>query len=544
MSIDFVQDGPELSNTFRQDSTLQAFLKWKIPADLQKSIFQDLERMGGLATKEWMAMAKQAEIEMPRLRQFDAWGKRIDQLELSDAWYKLSEVAAKEGIVATAYDRSLGPAARLYQMAKLYLYHPSSAFFSCPLAMTDGAARVLELYGLKNPQLKKAFEHLTSRDPKQFWTSGQWMTEKTGGSDVSDTSTIVKNENGVDRLYGIKWFSSSTASEMALALGRKENAVPGSKGLTLYCVETHKADGSLNDIRILRLKDKLGTKALPTAELELCGTSGIQVGEENKGVRTVASMLNITRLYNAICSIGHEARMLQLLASYSEKRTAFGQKIKDQPMHRETLSRLYAQHVADLILTFSVIELLGKEECAVATEQEKKLLRLLTPIVKLMTGQNVMQIASEVLEGFGGVGYIEDLGIATYFRDARVFGIWEGTTNVLSLDVLRVLASEDSLAAWFEVVKPSLSTKELAWVEEWSAFMKTASPDLIQSQARSLALGMGVLWINSVWKKAVEQGILPQSVYRLWSEIKSQNLVEPKDHRQLHGEIFRDLKLF
>lgn len=537
MSMDFVQEGPVLKNTFHADLVFQSFLKWKIAANMQQDLFKDLEGMGSLAANEWMALANQAEVEQPILRQYDAWGKRIDQLELSPAWSKLSDIAALEGIVSTAYDRTLGPVARIFQMAKLYMYHPSSAFFSCPLAMTDGAARVLELYGLKNPELKKSFHRLTSRDPEKFWTSGQWMTEKTGGSDVSQTSTIAKHENGVDRLYGIKWFSSSTASPMALALARKENAPGGSKGLTLYFAQTHKPDGSLNNIKILRLKDKLGTKALPTAELELCGTPAIQIGEEGKGVRTVATMLNITRLYNSVCSVSHSARMIQLLQNYSEKREAFGKKIKDQVLHRETLSQLYAKQMADVILTFSVIELLGKEECETASEKEKQLLRLMTPVAKLITAQNVMQVASDVLEGFGGVGYVEDLGIARYFRDARVFGIWEGTSNVLSLDVLRVLSAEESFALWLEEVKSSLSKEDLVWVESAAKILKSGDAELIQANAKNIATGIGLLWIDSVWKKGVEAGHLSKALHGLWSTTKSQNLVLPTDHRQLHGEI-------
>lgn len=563
MSIDFIQDGPVLKNTFRSDLSFQSFLNWKIQSQQKADIFQDLDGMGELARTEWLSLAKQAEAEPPRLRQYDPWGTRIDQLELSPAWSKLSDIAALEGIVSTAYDRTLGPIARMFQMAKLYMYHPSSAFFSCPLAMTDGAARVLELYGLKNPELKKAFTHLTSRDPEKFWTSGQWMTEKTGGSDVSQTSTVVKNENGVDRLYGIKWFSSSTASQMALALARKEGAAEGSKGLTLYYVETHRKSADkieknffdktlnssknhnfLNNIKILRLKDKLGTKALPTAELELCGTPAIQIGEEAKGVRTVATMLNITRLYNSVCSVAHEARMIQLLTSYSEKRMAFGKKIIDQVLHRETLAKLYAKHMADVILTFSVIELLGKEECGTATEKEKQLLRLMTPIVKLMTAQNAMQVAADVLEAFGGVGYIEDLGIASFFRDARVFSIWEGTTNVLSLDVLRVLSSEGSFMTWVEEVKPSLEKEETEWVDACLKLFKSEDKDLIQSQARSIAFGIGTLWISSMWKKGAQAGFLSKALFSLWSESKSQNLVFFKDNRQQHDEIFKELKLF
>lgn len=446
--MDFYQRPPTLSNTFRSDFNLKASLKKYVPADSLAAIEKHLDHVGDLACGPWYEWSRQAEMRKPGLTAFDPWGRRIDRIELSEGWRNLEAAAATEGIVACGYERKFGDRSRVYQAALLYLFHPSSAFVSCPLAMTDGAARAIELYG--DAELKKnAFAHLTSRDPGKFWTSGQWMTEKTGGSDVSGTSTIARRvksaQGGFDwELDGVKWFTSATTSQMAMLLARPEGAEAGSRGLSLFYTELRGDDGLLKNIEIMRLKDKLGTWALPTAELRLRGTPARLVGDEGSGVRKISSLFNITRVYNSICAIGHYRRALDLAQSYSRVREAFGRKLIDHPLHAVTLAGLEDEFRKCLDLTFYVAHLLGKDECGTASEDEKILLRALTPIVKLFTAKRCMEGVSEVVEVFGGAGYVEDTGLPTLLRDAQVFSIWEGTTNVLSMDFLRALEKENA----------------------------------------------------------------------------------------------------
>jgi putative acyl-CoA dehydrogenase len=433
-STEFFQSGPELSNTWQSDEYLQKYIKRVIPAAYLQDITHHLNSVGEKASCEWLRWSREAEAQKPVLTQFDPWGRRIDHIEISEGWKNLERAAAVEGIVATAFARKQAEFSRVYQMALLYLYHPSSAFFSCPLAMTDGAARAIELHGsdsLKN----KAFKNLTSRDPATFWTSGQWMTERTGGSDVSGTSTTAKKIDGDQyALTGTKWFTSATTSQMALTLARIE----GEKGLSLFYLER-------NGLEVHRLKDKLGTDALPTAELSLHGTRATLIGAPNEGVKRIASVLNITRIYNSICALSHMRRGLQLATDYAQKRKAFGALLIDQPLHKKTLQQQEEVFQKCFKLTFYVIELLGKEETGMASESERKILRALTPIVKLYTAKKCIQVTSEVLEAFGGAGYIENTHIPRLLRDAQVYSIWEGTTNVLALDFLRVCEKENAL---------------------------------------------------------------------------------------------------
>src|SRR5689334_14244638 len=195
MSAEFHQSPPRLTNQYEDDPLLASYLRWRLPREMLAQIEPDLRRMGESAATEWLLLDAAAEADPPRLVQYDPWGRRIDRIETSPAWRELDRIAATEGLVAIGYDREHGALSRIDQFARLYLYAPSSSTYSCPLAMTDGAARLLELY--PDDLTRPVLAHLLSRDPNEFWTSGQWMTERTGGSDVSMTSTTaVRDGNG------------------------------------------------------------------------------------------------------------------------------------------------------------------------------------------------------------------------------------------------------------------------------------------------------------------------------------------------------------
>eukprot|EP01119_Soliformovum_irregulare_P016668 TRINITY_DN4863_c0_g1_i2.p1 TRINITY_DN4863_c0_g1~~TRINITY_DN4863_c0_g1_i2.p1 ORF type:complete len:487 (+),score=136.83 TRINITY_DN4863_c0_g1_i2:336-1796(+) len=348
-----------------------------------------------------------------------------------------------KGLISLGYQRDkYGPYARLYQHVKLYLFNPSSAIYSCPLAMTDGAARLIELFGDESDK-QEYLPHLLSRDPQQFWTSGQWMTERAGGSDVANTETIAKkSSDGRYELYGYKYFTSSVTSEMALLLARiddPQNFKLGSKGLSTFIIKTRKQDGSLNNIIVHRLKDKLGTKALPTAELELTGSEAKLVGNANRGVAIISTILNTTRVHNAVASISAMRRGIAIVRDYSSRRKVFGKFLCDQPLHVTTLSRLEVTFRGCLYFLLDVLGILGKLEVQVEKSnfQDEFMLRILTPLLKLYLGKESVAVMSECLEALGGLGYMEDTDLPRLFRDVQVTSIWEGTTNVLSLDVWR-----------------------------------------------------------------------------------------------------------
>ncbi len=232
----FFQTPPELGNQFDDDALLADWLRWRLPPEVLDDIVPGLSRLGDRVAGDVAEMARCANAEPPVLESFDPWGRRIDHIRTSAGWQALHGVAAEEGIVATAYERAHGPWSRAHQFARLYLFNPSSAIYSCPLAMTDGAARVIELLG-DDDLRARALPRLTARAPSTFWTSGQWMTARTGGSDVSGTSTVAEPDGGGYRLYGDKWFTSATTADMALTLATREDR----PGLSLFYLETRDA---------------------------------------------------------------------------------------------------------------------------------------------------------------------------------------------------------------------------------------------------------------------------------------------------------------
>ncbi|HTQ43368.1 MAG TPA: acyl-CoA dehydrogenase family protein [Polyangiaceae bacterium] len=441
----FFQEPPTLGNLYASDRALRSYLARALPADVMRAVEPELAEMGELSGGFFWELDRRYRGTEPRLVQWDPWGNRIDAIEITPVWEAAARVAAEKGVVATAYERKHGELSRIHQYALAYLFDGSTEVYTCPLAMTDGAAKTLLVHGNKE-LVDRAVTRLTSRDPALAWTSGQWMTERTGGSDVAISETVARKDGEQWRLYGTKWFTSATTSQMALTLARPEGNPPGGHGLALFYVELRDDRGRLRNIQVNRLKDKLGTRMVPTAELTLDGTPATPVVGLSDGIKHIAPMLNITRTWNAVGACTAMRKGLALARDYAKKRVAFGAPLAQKPLHVDTLAGLQAELEGALLLTFRCVELLGREEARTITEEEAVLLRLLTPIAKATTGKQAVASASEILESFGGAGYIEDTGLPRILRDAQVLPIWEGTTNVLSLDLLRALVKTGSLA--------------------------------------------------------------------------------------------------
>jgi alkylation response protein AidB-like acyl-CoA dehydrogenase len=447
---DFLQTPPRLRNAWTSDRQLRETIHFHLGDELFRLAEAELKSVGEIATRsETIALARQAESEPPVHIPYSAWGERIDEIRVSPAYIELGRLGVEAGVTALPYEDSpYASAARVVWAGLLALWGPSSALYSCPVAMTDGAARTLLEHGDLDDI--SVVGRLTTRDFATAWTSGQWMTETAGGSDVSRTGTVARRgEDGTWRLHGTKWFSSATTSEMALTLARPEGAPEGSRGLSMFRIERSLPDGSRNAIRVRRLKEKLGTRALPTAELELEGAVAYPIGDpyDGGGLRRIATMLNITRIHNSLGASGGMGRGLAYARAYAEVREVFGHPLHQMPAHRATLTSIAVDYAAALALTLRCCELLGKLEHGSASDHEIALLRGLTPLSKLATAKWAVAAAAEVMESIGGVGYCEDSGIPAYVRNSHVLPIWEGTTNVLSLDFLRAAARSGALEA-------------------------------------------------------------------------------------------------
>ena len=273
----FLQAAPVLSNQYLDDRVLRSYLRRVLPRNVLGAIEPDLTDLGEYAASAW-TLARTRERCEPKLTQWDVWGERVDRIELTPAWTAAQPLAARHGLVAAGHEPTHGTHARVHQFSLVYLFHCASEFYTCPLAMSDGAATALKASGNQR-LIERALPHLLSRDPEQFWIAGQWMTENAGGSDVAGTETVAREENGRWRLYGRKWFTSAINAQAALALARPAGAPAGSDALALFYLEPRKPDGRWRNIVIDRLKDKLGTRELPTAEIHLNGTPAELVGD-------------------------------------------------------------------------------------------------------------------------------------------------------------------------------------------------------------------------------------------------------------------------
>ncbi|MCJ8748279.1 hypothetical protein PDJAM_G00163540 [Pangasius djambal] len=397
----FFQERPLLRNPFTQDALLRGYLRRHLPL---QEVQSDLTAFGERVVCEIDDLGRQCEQNPPRLQPYDAWGHRVDRIITCDAWTRMKHISAQEGLVAAGYERRFGE-------------------WRCTPRTTSSLGM----------PIREAFERLTTRDEKRFWTSGQWMTERKGGSDVANgTETVAeRQEDASYRLYGFKWFTSATDADITLTLARiadhHGNTTPGSVGVSLFCAEVWDSEGRTNGVEIQRLKDKLGTRQMPTAELLLDGMRARLLSEEGRGVASIANMLTLTRIHNTVSAVSAMRRITQLGREYSTKRSVFGKLLKDHPLHVQTLSRLEVETRAAFLLMMEVCRLLGREETGAATERDTHLLRLLTPVAKLYTGKQVLSI-------------------------------WEGTTNVLSLDVLRSISKSSGrvLQAFFSDVEERL----------------------------------------------------------------------------------------
>ena len=293
---------------------------------------------------------------------------------------------------------------------------------------------------------------------------------------------------------------------------------------------------------------------MPTAELRLTGTPAQLVGGEGGGVKKIASLFNVTRMYNAVCALGTARRALAIANDFAGKRVAFGKPIKDHPLHAETLAELQVEFEGNFVLTFHLAELLGRDELGMASPEESAMLRMLTPIAKLYTGKASMQITSEAMECVGGAGYIEDTGLPALLRGAQVFSIWEGTTNVLSLDVIRAIEKEGAFQPFVAGVLKRLGTvkgfdHEVTALKEeckdLTAFLHLAvkeGPDFVQASARAFSFRLARVCAGSLLlEKAAHEGS-PRSaaVARRWLA-RSRNLAATpiQTHRELTRQILQ-----
>src|SRR4051794_3699915 len=379
-----------------------------------------LRDMGERAALEVAPLAQIADRESPRLITHDPRGNRINRVDYHPSYREMERIAYGSGMITVNYVDPQ-PRSRTFGFALGYLFAMAEMGLYCPLCMTDGVARVLTRHGTPE-QIARVVPHLASSDRDTLWTGGMFLTERAGGSDVGANETVARD----GRLTGQKWFCSNVDADAVLITARPEGEPAGTRGLRTYLMLQRDNPG----ITIERLKEKLGVRSMPTGEVTLRDAPAEEVGS----FHAIADMMNMSRLYNAVASCAVIGRAIHEARWYIERRNAFGRPVIEWPLALETMMDLEAEHAGAMLLTFETIDALQRGD--------ERLLRILTPIAKAVTGKLAVPCVSEAMELIGGNGYIEESPMPRLLRDAQVLPIWEGTTNILVLDALRTANKE------------------------------------------------------------------------------------------------------
>ncbi len=431
-------------NLYQADPNLSFILQQYLDGEFYQWAKKELEDFGLLCGTEIDERAVHTDREgQPRLIKYNRYGDEISDVWLNEGYKKTIEQTYNSGIVGYIHKKipEIGRKGNyLYSFAQGYLLSQVEPGFYCPVTLTMATAYLLERYG--NEELKQQFlPHIISTGDVELYEGATFLTERQGGSDVGANETKAENVGEHYLLSGEKYFASNAgACGVAMVLARMEGAEGGTKGLSLFLVPWRNEDGSLNGISIRRLKDKLGVRAVPSGEVVLTKAKAFLVGDASRGFYYMMEALNLSRICNTIASVGIMQRAYLEAKSYAYKRDAFGNRLKDYPMVQETLVKMRVKQEVETSASFVLVDFFDK---VVGLNQgaakDQALLRLLIALLKAETAEEAIHFSHEAIEMHGGNGYIEDFVTPRLLRDAQVLTVWEGTANILGLEVLRLL---------------------------------------------------------------------------------------------------------
>ena len=431
---------PDMSDWYTPDEHLRWLTRRLVGEAVWPVADTALQELGTLVPQRIEQLARTADRNPPVLRQYNARGERIDEIEFHPAYKELERTVLGFGAVRAPFTtgwRGLpARAPRPLVSATLYMFlQADQAITGCPIGMMDAMARCLER---NDSELAARFLPRLADDTGNHMTAAMFLTEKAGGSDVGANETVAtRAADGTWRLNGEKWFCSCAHSDLILILARPEGAPAGPRGLGLFLMPRHLEDGSRNRYVIHRLKEKFGTRAMPSAEVGLRDAFAWQVGRLDRGLPQMMDMVNLTRVGIATATAGAMRRNAFEALTHAHGRTTFGGRLDTHPLMRDQLLELVVDSVAGLTAALGIADTLaradnGDREAAAA-------LRLLTPLFKMHGTERARISATEAMEIRGGNGYIEDWPEPRILRDVYVHAIWEGSGNVIALDVLRAI---------------------------------------------------------------------------------------------------------
>ncbi len=482
-------DARTSKNFFTSDRILCHYLEKHLDGNALKYLKPKLRRLGTEAATVMDELSLAADKNGPELVKRSPFGEPADTVKFHPAYRQMLDIAAESEMIHLKYEPTLKikfagkrhrmgfAAGQLFAMSEVGLY--------CPLCMTDGAAYVLERHAGKDLR-NKLIPYLSSSSIEDLFTGAMFLTEKSGGSDVGRNQTTAKQIEGKRyELNGEKWFCSNVNADVMLVLARTGGEEEGTRGLSLFVVEKHLDDGSRNPMEIVRLKDKLGVRSMATAEVLLTDTIGTRLGEEGKGFKIMADMINMSRLYNALTAVAATRRALIEVWQYLNHRVVFGKKAVEHPLIREKFHELGSLHIANFHLVWRTIESLDRLEAGQKNEWDAY--RILVPMAKWWSAETAVYVVRECMELMGGNGYIEDFILPKLMRDVNVLPIWEGSGNVIVLDILRALDKTDALEQLTEEMQSSFEH------QEFGAELQKQTEEIRELLGRAAGVGRGQL---------------------------------------------------
>ena len=425
-------------NFYRADPALTDLLRIHLTDAMFRHIEPHLDRLGALAGGHLDECARLADRHVPELHQRDRFGRDAQWIEYHPAYRELERAAFGEfGIHAMSVRKGILGWPQTYPVvakhAFTFLFNQAEFGLGCPINVTDGCAKLLSRFG--DEALKaKYLDGLTQTDMTKLTQGGQFMTEKEGGSDVGKLMTTAVAEGDHWRLTGEKWFCSNADAKVVMLLARPEGAEGGTRGVGLFLMPRTLDDGSPNHYRIVRLKDKLGTRSMASGEIKLEGAIAYAVGRLDRGFVQMAEMVNSSRLSNGVKSTALMRRAWHDAMAVAKGRVVFGRRITDMPLARRQLMKITLATEQALSMSFLTADALDHAEAG--SQDASALLRILTPTLKFRATRDARQVCGDAMEMRGGIGYIEEFATARLLRDAHLGSIWEGTGNIVALDAI------------------------------------------------------------------------------------------------------------
>ncbi len=443
-------------NLFRADPDFAALASLYLPDDLARHLGPHFDRMGVLAGGELDEAAGVADTHPPELVVRSRRGEDVQHIAYHPSYRRLEQVAFGEfGLAAMSHrggvlgwDAPMPPAAK-YLMT--YLYVQAEFGVCCPLSMTDSLTRTLRKFGSAE-LVERYLPALTSQDMDELFQGAMFMTEQGAGSDVAATSVeATPSVDGSWSLRGDKWFCSNTDAELAMVLARRADGPTGMKGVSLFLLPRVLPDGTPNAYRIVRLKDKMGTRSMASGEIALEGATAWLVGDPEAGFKQMADMVNNSRLSNGMRAAGLMRRAATEALFIAHRRQAFGRRLIEMPLMRRQLAKMIVptEQARSMMLQTAVV----LQRADGGDAQAYALARLLTPLIKFRACRDARRVTGDAMEVRGGCGYIEEWPDPKLVRDAHLGSIWEGTSNIVALDVIRAAKREQSLPVFLEHVR-------------------------------------------------------------------------------------------